>query len=478
MNGFMNSARRAGLSGVAAGLLVTALSMGSMAAEVKIGEDARSALALTVYNQDLALISETRRFELPGGRNKLAIEGLPASLLPQTARIGGEGFRVLEQNFDANLVSQQRLLEASVGQEVRVIRTHPTTGEETLVTARLISISQGIVLQVGDRIETSVPGRLVFDKIPEGLREKPTLLAEVESETGGSGELALRYLTGGLSWSADYVAELNEAEDRLDLSALVTLRNNTGSAFDNATLRLVAGQVNLQTRSPQPSPPMMMRAKGAMMESAAVDMSAPQSVSDRYVYDLARPVTIGARETKQISLLSADGVAVNKTYRFDGLANAHGGANEIGPVNAAITLEIENGEETGLGLPLPAGIVRVYQADQTASLFLGEDSLNHTPEGEKAELRLGDAFDITARAKHTAVDRISRDTYESEQEIVVENAKDEAVKVEVAGFFPQGWKMLTESSAHEKETANQVVWKLDVPTGGSTTLTYRVRVSR
>lgn len=479
MNGFMNSARRAGLSGVAAGVLMTALATASGAAEVKIGEEARSAVALTVYNQDLALISETRRFELPSGQSKLAIEGLPANLLPQTARIDGEGLRVLEQSFDANLVSQQRLLEASVGKEIRVIRTHPTTGEETLVTARLISISQGIVLQIGDRIETSVPGRLVFDEIPAGLREKPTLLAQVESEAGGSSELVLRYLTGGLSWSADYVAELNEAEDRLDLSAMVTLRNNTGSAFDDAALRLVAGQVNLQTRSPQPSPPMMMtRAKGAMMESAEADMSAPQSVSDRYVYDLARPVTVGARETKQINLLSADGVAVLKTYRFDGLASARGGANEIGPVNAAITLEIENGEETGLGLPLPAGIVRVYQADQTGSLFLGEDSLNHTPEGEKAELRLGDAFDITARAKHTAVDRISRDTYESEQEIVVENAKDEAVNVEVAGFFPQGWKMLKETSVHEKETANQVVWKLEVPAGGSTILTYRVRVSR
>lgn len=479
MKGFMNSARQAGLSGVAVSVLVTAFATVSMAAEVKIGEDARSAVALTVYNQDLALISETRRFELPSGQSKLAIEGLPANLLPQTARIGGEGFRVLEQSFDANLVSQQRLLEASVGQEVRVIQTHPTTGEETLINARLISISQGIVLQIGDRIETSVPGRLVFDRIPEGLREKPTLLAQVESEAGGSSELVLRYLTGGLSWSADYVAELNETEDRLDLSALVTLRNNTGSAFANAALRLVAGQVNLQTSSPQPSSPMMMmRSEAKFAGAAQSDMSAPQSVSDRYVYDLARPVAIGARETKQISLLSADGVVVLKTYRFDGLANAHGGANEIGPVNAAITLEIENGEDTGLGLPLPAGIVRVYQADQTGSLFLGEDSLNHTPEGEKAELRLGDAFDITARAKHTAVDRISRDIYESEQEIVVENAKDKAVNVEVAGFFPQGWKMLTESSAHETETANQVVWKLQVPAGGSTTLTYRVRVSR
>ena len=167
-----------------------------------------------------------------------------------------------------------------------------------------------------------------------------------------------------------------------------------------------------------------------------------------------------------------------KTYRFDGLASAHGGANEIGPVNASITLEIENGKDTGLGLPLPAGIVRVYQATQKGSLFLGEDRVNHTPEGEKAELRLGEAFDITARAAHTAVDRISRDTYESEQEIIVENAKNEAVAVEVAGFFPPSWKMLKESSPHEKETANQVVWKLDVPAGGSVTLIYRVRVSR
>ncbi|TQV83262.1 DUF4139 domain-containing protein [Denitrobaculum tricleocarpae] len=479
MTGIMTSARRAGITGAVAGVLVTTLAAASLAAEVRVGEDARSTVSLTVYNQDLALISETRRIDLPSGQSKLAVVGLPASLLPQTARIGGEGFRVLEQSFDANLVSQQRLLEASVGQDVRVIRTHPTTGEETLVTARLISVSQGIVLQIGDRIETSVPGRIVFDRIPEGLREKPTLVTSIESQAGGESELALRYLTGGLSWSADYVAELNEAEDRLDLSAMVTLRNNTTSRFEDAALRLVAGQVNLRTHAPaDSSPAMMMRSEAKFAGAAEADMSAPQSVSDRYVYDLARPVAIGARETKQISLLSADGVAVAKSYRFDGLASAHGGANEIGPVNASITLEIENGEETGLGLPLPAGVVRVYQADRAGSLFLGEDSLSHTPKGEKAELRLGDAFDITARAKHTAVDRISRDTYESEQEIVVENAKGEAVSVEVAGFFPQGWKMLTETSPHEKETANQVVWKLEVPAGGSTALTYRVRVSR
>ncbi|WP_282605864.1 DUF4139 domain-containing protein [Pelagibius sp. Alg239-R121] len=477
MTGFANLAKRAGFSGATAAVLTVSLVMTAMAAELKIGEDARKTVALTVYNQDLALISEIRGLELPKGRTKVAIEGLPANLLPQTALIGGEGFRVLEQSFDANLISQQKLLEASVGKDVRVIRTHPTTGEETFVTARLISITQGIVLQIGNRIETNVPGRLVFDEIPEGLREKPTLVAEIESAAGGAGELALRYLTGGLSWSADYVAELNEAEDRLDLSAMVTLRNSTGSEFEDATLRLVAGQVNQQT--PKPKQAMMaMRAQGAMMESAEADMSAPQSAGDRYVYDLERAVAIGARETKQISLLSANGVAVLKTYRFEGLANAHGGANEIGPVNAAITLEIENGEETGLGLPLPAGIVRVYQSTQKGSLFLGEDHLNHTPEGEKAELRLGEAFDITARARHTAVDRISRDTYESEQEIVVENAKDEAVTVEVAGFFPSGWKMLKETSAHEAETANQLVWKLEVPAGGSTTLTYRMRVSR
>lgn len=478
MTGLARPACHAGLFGLVSSASAVFLTASLAAAELKVGEDARQAVALTVYNQDLALISESRSLELPQGRSKVAIEGLPANLMPQTALIGGAGFRVLEQSFDNNLISQQKLLEASVGKEVRVVRSHPTTGEESLVTARLISITQGIVLQIGDRIETAVPGRLVFEEIPAGLREKPTLLAEVESEAGGASELALRYLTGGLSWSADYVAELNEAEDRLDLSAMVTLRNNTGSAFDDATLRLVAGQVNQQTPQPKQQLLMAAQARGAMMESAAADVSAPQSVSDRYLYDIQRPITIGAREAKQISLLAADSVAVKKVYRFDGLASAHGGANEIGPVNAAITLELENDEETGLGQPLPSGIVRVYLAATGGSLFLGEDRIDHTPEGEKAELRLGEAFDVTARAVHTAVDRISRDTYESAQEIVVENAKDEAVSVEVGGFFPATWKMLSESSPHEKETASQVVWKLEVPAGGSTTLTYRVRVSR
>jgi len=483
MFGSVKSARSIGVSAAAitsgiAGFSMTMAVMTASAAELRVGEEARNAVSLTVYNQDLALISETRRLNLPKGRTKVAIEGLPESLLPQTALIGGQGFRILEQSFDANLISQQKLLEASVGKEVRVVRTHPTTGEETLVTARLISITQGIVLQVGDRIETGIPGRIVFDEIPEGLRDKPTLLADIQSEAGGASELALRYLTGGLSWSADYVAELNEAEDRLDLAAMVTLSNNTGSGFEDASLRLVAGQVNQQTRMPQQA---MMKAQQrfeSLAGGASADMSAPQSVSDRYVYDLERRVAIGPRETKQISLLSAKSVEVAKTYRFENLASANGGANDIGPVNAAITLELENGKKVGLGLPLPAGSVRVYQATQRGSLFLGEDHMNHTPEGEKAELRLGEAFDITARATHTAIDQIARDSYESEQEIVVENAKDEAVTVEVSGNFPLGWKLLTETSPHEAETANRLVWRLEVPAGGSSTLTYRMRVNR
>lgn len=455
------------------------LSVAAAAADLReVGSETQRDLSLTVYNQDLGLIREQRTLDLTAGLNRLALQDVSARLQPETLLLGGSGFELLNQSYSVDLLTPQRLLQAAVGQTVEVVKTNPETGEETVVEAELLSVAQGPVLRIGDRIETVPPGRIAFKSIPEGLFQRPTLVLELESDAGGTATLDLRYLTGGLSWSADYVAQLNADETELNLTALVTLGNNTGLAFEDARLGLVAGDVN-RAAVGLPRPEMAMQADMMVRSAAAPQAMAPQAVSDRYVYEVSRPVDLARGETKQIPLLTADKVAVTRSYRFPNLASAGPSNGEIGPVNADLLLTLDNKQASGLGRPLPAGIVRVYQpAGAGGEIFAGEDRIDHTPEGEEIELRLGSAFDVTARARHTDYERLSDRSFESAQSIVVQNAKAVPVTVEVGGSFPRGWKIVEESVPHNQEGANQVTWTLQVPAGGETELTYRVRVSQ
>ncbi|MEO3427541.1 DUF4139 domain-containing protein [Pelagibius sp. CAU 1746] len=469
--------------------LMAALPSWAAAQEVPVTAESRRALTLTVYNQNLGLVSESRRVDLPAGESLLAIEDVPRQLQPETVLLAAPGLQVIEQSLAADLLTPQRLLEASLGQKVQFIRIHPETGEDIVEEGRVLSLANGMVLQFGDRIEISPPGRIAFNGLPAGLRSEPALLARVFPGQAGPSDLQIDYLTGGLSWRADYVARLNAASDRLDLQALVTLTNATDSNFDGATLRLVAGEVNQAVSAPRPMlGAMAMQEADVARMAPAPAMSKAVAAADRYVYALQRPVTLRRGETKQIPLMSAQNVKVLREFRFEGLVNGHPQMEEIGPVNAALILELENDPDLGLGAPLPAGTVRVYGPAQSgargasgtgvdATLFLGADSLDHTPEGEKARLGLGEAFDVTARAKRTVFERLSDRSYESGQQVTVKNAKDEPVEVVLAGQMPQGWRMLEQSAEHEQDSANRLSWRLTVPAGGEATLTYRIRVA-
>ena len=440
------------------------------AAEQRVGEAARTRLDLTVYNQDLALIAEARRVALAQGENTLALEGVSTLLRPETVLLRGAGLRLLEQTFAFDLITPQRLLSASVGHDVRVIREHPQTGEETVVEARLLSVAEGPVLRIGDRIETGMPGRIVFDRLPDGVRERPTLLASVESTAAGDAEVQLSYLSGGLSWRADYVVELNQAEERLDLTGLVTLSNTSGTSFPDAALRLVAGDVNVARQVVLGAD---ARVQGMMAAAEAAPLPAPQAAGDVYVYRIDRPVTLTDRETKQVVLLAAQDVAVRKIYRFEAWA----GNSDTDPRGASVILEIDNKTEGGLGTPLPAGVVRVYRAAPGGKIFAGEDTIRHTPAGERVRLTLGSAFEVTGAATQTAFERISDRSYESGQNITLRNAKAEPVEVQIVGNLPPGWRMLEESAAHTPETANRIVWTLRIPGNGGADLSYRIRVN-
>ncbi|MEK6663240.1 MAG: DUF4139 domain-containing protein [Pseudomonadota bacterium] len=467
---------------LAAGLLL-ALSESFAAAERTTLKDQQE-VAVTIYNENLALVKDTRKVKLIGGEGRLAWRDVSARIRPETALLRNlthtKGFYLIEQNFDFDLLTPQKLLEKYIGQTVTVIRTHPTTGVDSREEATVLATNEGTVLKFADRIETGIPGRLAFKSVPENLRDRPTLVINLNAAQNADDTLELSYLTGGLAWKADYVAELSKNDDKLDLNAWVTLTNTSGASYLNAKLQLVAGDVN-RVRDEM---------VGALQEGRvqkAMPMAAPQMVEESlfeyHLYTLDRPTTIAENQTKQVALLSASGVPTTKEFLLRGADYYYRSSyGEIGQkMKVGVFVEFDN-KGGGLGIPLPKGIVRVYKKDNTGNAqFVGEDHIDHTPKNEKVRLKLGDAFDVTADKKQTSFEKIagtSRYNYifDAAFEIVLKNAKDEPVTVKIMEPIPGDWQMLSESTPHVKEASNTAVWKVSVAANSQAKLTYKVRV--
>ncbi len=464
-------------AGVAAAALVVNF---AAFAETPIGADKQTAIAVTIYNGDLALVRDSRNVTLANGENDLAFIEVSAGIRPETALLTGRGSEldILEQNFDFDLLTPQKLLEKSVGQTIRVVRTNPETGADTTEDATVLSVAEGqVVLKIGDRIEVTPPGRLVYSAVPTNLRDRPTLVVKVRSDKAGDVPVDLSYLTRGLTWAADYVAELSPDEKTVNLNGWVTLTNMSGIAYNDAKLQLVAGDVNQY----QPAPPM------PMMEAMASDGMVRQkmvqeSAFEYHLYSLDRPTTLKENQTKQVALLAAADIPVSKQYLLMNVAqlgNNYG--NRIGEmerVNAEVRMKFDNKEASHLGVPLPSGVVRVYKADSDGdAIFVGEDHIDHTPKNEEIDLMLGKAFDVTARGKQVAFSKIADNVYENSYEIEVKNAKAEPITVTLREFVPGDWKMVEESTAHQKRDSSTAEWQLPVPAEGSAKLTYKVRIT-
>ncbi|MCX7150490.1 MAG: DUF4139 domain-containing protein [Rhodocyclales bacterium] len=458
--------------------IILAAGMGQAAEPVRDLASAaadREAVAVTVYNDDLALVKERRRVDLPSGLTRLSLRDVTAQMRPETAllrAVSGQPLSLIEQNFDFDLLTPQKLLEKYVGHEVTVIRPHPTNDSERREHATVLAAGQGTVLRFADRIETGVPGRLAFDSVPPNLRDRPTLSILLEA-AGGKQAVELSYLTGGLSWKADYVANLSTDGKSLDLNGWVTLTNRSGAGFDNSTLQLVAGTVNRVRQQDS-----RMYAMAAPAPAAKAMGATQEALLDYHLYSFERPTSIADNQTKQLALLSASAVPVRREYLLAGndwyYRDRYG---QIGQkLKPAVFMEFEN-RGGQLGKPLPAGIVRVYARDSKgAAQFVGEDRIAHTAKNEKLQLRLGEAFDITAERKQTSYRKIADNVGESAWRIELRNAKDEAVSVKVQEPMPGDWEMVQESQKHNKESARVASWNVAVPAGGATVLEYAVRV--
>ena len=451
-------------------LLLLPIAIMAEMTELKSSAADQQALALTVYNTDLALIRDTRNVRLPQGISPLAFADVSAKIRPETARLYGD-LTVLEQNFDYDLLSPQKLLEKYVGREIGLVRTHPETGEDKLERGTLLSVAEGgVVFRFEDRIETGghgAPWRFVFDQVPDNLRERPTLTMLVDSPDDQERSVELAYLTSGLSWKADYVATLRDG-GTMDLTGWVTLNNTSGAGYPNAHLQLLAGDVG---RVAQP------RGQLKRMEVAMAADAAPMSeeaLFEYHLYTLERPTTIADRQTKQVLLMQAGAVPVEREYWIDASGYYHAMRADKRELNAQVMLRFKN-EKPALGQPLPAGIVRFYQQDGAGAIqFIGENRIDHTPEGRDLELKVGNAFDITATQRQTEFRKGYGNERESAWEVEVFNAKPEPVEVQVRAGFPGEWKVLQESLPHERPSASTARWRVAVPAKSRTVLSYKV----
>lgn len=456
----------------------------AFAAEIAVPPGGPGSVTLTVHGGDTALVRETRAVSLPAGESDLAFPDVPSTADASSVRLAsadeGAPLMVLERSLAADVPSLRRLLELSVGQEIGVlVSDQGADAPPRRAAATVLSVAEDVVLEMEGTIRVGLPGALVLDALPDGLRPSPTLLATVETEAAGPRTLALTYLAGGLTWSADYTLDLTASMDGADLAGWATLTNTSGRTFQEARITLAAGQVATVRHDQDMGGMMMMRAE---MARAAPMPSAPKAEAQGglHFYPLERPVTLAHRQTRQVALAHAPAITVATRHvvpatGHPGLYLDQGAADS--PTHAARRLVVTNTADAGLGLPLPAGVVRVYQAGPDgAPRFLGADHVDHLAIGGEAVLTLGEDFDVTAERRRTAFRRLGDRLVETEHAVTLRNGKpDRAVEVRVEAMVPGDWEILAESIAHERESAHRVVWTVPVPAAGEATLTYTVR---
>jgi len=482
----MTHDRFAGRAWGAAGLLTiaaAALAPCAVAAQApavptfRSGAADRDAVAVTVYNQNFGLVREVRSVTFDRGRVQLEFADVPSTIQTETVSvrpIGGGGFRVLEQNYLYDLLNPQKLLEKYVGRTVTVHTWNRETEREEALTAEVLSVNAGTILRIGDEITFNPPGRISFPEVPADLIAEPTLRWLLDSGAERQ-RLEASYLAGGLNWKADYVMVVEEDDARADLAGWVTLTNNSGATFENAELKLVAGDVR---RVGEMRDEVSLRAE-AEFARAAADGFTEQAFFEYHLYTLGRPTTLRNNEQKQVTLLDAAGFAVRKRLQFYGAAHYYRGATGevVSNQKLDVLLEFDNAESNRLGMPLPAGAVRVYKDDGTGALqFIGEDRIDHTPRDERVRVRLGQAFDVRGDRRQMDHTILGSCLAESSWRIEVRNHKDEDAEVRLIEPVGGDWDVLSSSHAFERMDAHTFRFDVTVPARGAETVEYRVRV--
>jgi len=441
-------------------------------------QTAQGDLSVTIYNNDRALVEDKRMLDLPSGRSRQEFRDVSAQIQPETVTLNGRGVAVVEQNFNFDLLSPSALMQNAVGQTVTLVRVNPANGAEQRERATILAANGGVVMQIGDRIEVlrddGLPARVIFDRVPPTLRPRPTLSVTVQADGGGSRPVTLTYLTPGLGWAADYVALFDETNGRMDMQGWITLTNNSGTPYVNASTLLVAGSVGQANpygrrfdgryMPPPPPPP----PPGGMMR-AGTETAGRERLGDFYLYPLPERTTIADKQTKQVSFLDVRDAPAWRGYEFK---NGWLTTSEE-PLSANTVMRFSSARSGGLGDALPAGTIRVYQRDARGNpQFVGEHAIGHTPMGSDIGLVTGQAFDIKVRPVIEERTRLSSSRWRSRMRYTLTNASPKPVTVDL---FQSGLvgdtRVVEESMKSERPNADQVRWRVPVPANGEATVT-------
>src|SRR5438270_309773 len=440
-------------------------------------------LNLTVYNSNIALIRDVRNLTLPGGTFRLKFMDIAATVNPATVHFRSlnepDKLGVIEQNYEYDLLEPAKLLHKYVGKEVTLVRSNQENGttKREEIKATLLSDNNGPVWKIGNDIVTGMYAESYrCPEVPANLYERPTLLMSLENSGAKKELIEASYLASNLSWNADYVLTVARDDKNADLDGWVTVVNNSGTAFHNARLQLVAGDLN---RVQQVGAMREMDAAVAMKTRAAAPQFQQESFSEYHLYSLGRKTSVEDKETKQISLLQGSGVPVEKILMVNGQSYYYRNQQTPGaPLKDPVMVyyKFKNEEKAGLGIPLPAGNVRVYQKDSKGGiLFAGEDHIDHTPKDENVNIHIGNAFDVVAEHKQTDYKRIDTHTWEMEFEITLRNHKDAPVTVQVNEPIGGDWDMLYSSYKYTKTAAFAAQFIVPVAKDGTSVLKYRIR---
>jgi hypothetical protein len=442
-------------------------------------------LAVTVYNSNIALVRDVRQLLLPTGAFRLKFEDIAATVNPATVHFRSltepDKLGVIEQNYEYDLLEPAKLLHKYVGKEVTLVRSYQenNTTKREEIKATLLADNNGPVWKIGNDIVTGIYAEsLRFPEVPANLYDRPTLLMALDNSGARRQQIEASYLASNLSWNADYVLTVGRDDKAADLDGWVTLANNSGTAFHNARLQLVAGDLN---RLPQGNFRALDEAVAAKSRVAAAPQFQQENFSEYHLYSLGRRTSVEDKESKQISLLQGTGVPVNKLFVVNGQNfYYHNYQNPGSPVKDPVLVfyKFKNEEKAGLGMPLPAGNLRVYQKDSKGGvLFIGEDHIDHTPNDEMVTVHIGNAFDVVSERKQTDYKKIADRVYEMEFEITVRNHKDIPVTVEVNEPIGGSWEMLSSSYKFTKTSAWAAQFQVPVDKNGTSVLRYRVRVT-
>ena len=432
---------------------------------------AQGDVAVTIYNDDRALIQDRRDLTLPAGRSKQEFPDVSAQIRPETVTLNGEGLEVVEQNFNFDLLTPAALMQKAVGEIVTIVRINPATGAETRERARILAANGGVVMQIGDRIEVlrddGIPARVIFDRVPEQLRARPTLSITLDAAKAGRQPVTLNYLSTGLGWAADYVALFDEANGKIDVQGWITLTNNSGTPYINARTLLVAGQVHSDNNNRYdryaPPPP-----SGGLVR-AGTETANRERLGGFYLYPLPARTTIADKQTKQVSFLDVHGAPAARGYEF---RNGWLSSSEE-PLSASSVLRFSSARGAGLGDALPAGTVRVYQRDARGNpQFVGEHRIGHTPMGSDLSLATGDAFDVKVRSTVEERTKVNDSRWKTRMRYTLTNAGPKPVTVDLVQDGLWGdTRIAQESIKSERRDANQAVWHVAVPANGEAAVT-------